>query len=91
MSARRVRSLAAHHGVEESILAAGMSVATGQGVVIEVLHPPRGLVPGAVHAIALRAPWGRLVPLPRAGRWAELAAAELTAFRGPPPDHTSGP
>jgi len=49
------------------------------------------LVPGAVHAIALRAPWGRPVPLPRAGRWAELAAAELTAFRGPPPDHTSGP
>jgi len=39
------------------------------------------LVPGAVHALALRAPWGRLVPLPRAGRWAELAAAELTAFQ----------
>jgi pimeloyl-ACP methyl ester carboxylesterase len=39
------------------------------------------LVPGAVHAIAFRAPWGRLVPLPRAGRWAALAAAEVTAFQ----------
>jgi dienelactone hydrolase len=39
------------------------------------------VIPGAVHGLALRAPGGALVPLPRAGRWAELAAAELEAFR----------
>lgn len=39
------------------------------------------LIPGAVHAIALRAPGGRPVPLLRATRWAGLAAAELEAFQ----------
>ena len=39
------------------------------------------LIPGAAHGVALRAPWGSLVPLPRAGRWAELAAAEVRAFQ----------
>lgn len=37
----------------------------------------RATIPGAVHAIALRAPWGAPVPLPRAGRWLALTAAEL--------------
>ena len=27
------------------------------------------LIPGAIHALALRAPWGGLVPMPRAGAW----------------------
>jgi len=35
------------------------------------------LVPGAVHGIALRSPWGKLVTLPKARRWAELVEAEL--------------
>jgi dienelactone hydrolase len=39
------------------------------------------LIRGAAHGAALRAPWGSLVPLPRAGRWAELAAAEVRAFQ----------
>ena len=38
------------------------------------------LVPGGVHGVALRAPWGGLVPLPRAGRWAELVEDELRRF-----------
>jgi pimeloyl-ACP methyl ester carboxylesterase len=38
------------------------------------------LVPGAVHGVALRAPWGGLVPLPRAGRWVELVEDELRRF-----------
>ncbi len=29
------------------------------------------LIPGAIHAIALRAPWGTVVPLPHAGRWVD--------------------
>ncbi len=29
------------------------------------------LIPGAIHALALRAPWGSVVPLPRAARWVE--------------------
>lgn len=35
------------------------------------------LIPGAVHGIAVRTPWGSLVPLPKAKRWAELVAGEL--------------
>jgi pimeloyl-ACP methyl ester carboxylesterase len=32
------------------------------------------IIPGAVHGIALRAHWGRPVPLPRAGAWSRLVA-----------------
>lgn len=39
------------------------------------------VIPGALHGVALRAPSGRLVPLPRAGTWARLVAAELERFR----------
>jgi pimeloyl-ACP methyl ester carboxylesterase len=38
------------------------------------------VIPGAVHGLALRAPWGDLVRLPRAGRWAELVEQELRLF-----------
>lgn len=38
------------------------------------------LVPGGVHGVALRAPWGGLLPLPRARRWAELVELELLRF-----------
>ena len=43
------------------------------------------VIPAAVHAIALRGPLGGLVPLPRAPRWAELAAARVAAVRDPAP------
>ena len=35
------------------------------------------LIPGALHGIALRSPWGKLVRLPKADRWAELVEEEL--------------
>ena len=38
------------------------------------------LIPGAVHGMALRGPWGGLVTLPRAERWAELVEEELRRF-----------
>ncbi len=38
------------------------------------------VIPGAVHGVAVRAPWGRLLALPRADRWAELVEAELRRF-----------
>ena len=40
------------------------------------------LLRGAVHGLALRAHWGRPVPLPRAGAWARLVARELERFEG---------
>lgn len=40
------------------------------------------LVRGALHGAALRTPSGRLVPLPRAQKWASLAAGELHRFLG---------
>lgn len=39
------------------------------------------LLAGAIHPIAVRAPWGDALPMPRARRWAELAAAELERFQ----------
>lgn len=35
------------------------------------------VIPGAVHGVAVRGPWGSPLPLPRAGRWAELVARAL--------------
>ena len=35
------------------------------------------LIPGALHGIALRSPWGKLIKLPKADRWAELVEEEL--------------
>jgi dienelactone hydrolase len=39
------------------------------------------VIPGATHGIALRAHWGRPVPLPRASAWTRLVAGELERFR----------
>ena len=39
------------------------------------------LIARAVHPIAVRAPWGTALPLPRASRWAELVADELDRFQ----------
>jgi dienelactone hydrolase len=41
------------------------------------------LIPGAVHGIALRAHWGRALPLPRARTWAQLVGDELRRFQEP--------
>jgi len=38
------------------------------------------LIPGALHGIALRAHWGRPVPLPRAAEWERRLAAQLETF-----------
>jgi pimeloyl-ACP methyl ester carboxylesterase len=38
------------------------------------------LIPGAVHGMALRSPWGKLVKLPKADRWADLVEEELRRF-----------
>lgn len=38
------------------------------------------VIRGGVHGVALRSPWGALVPLPRAGRWLELVAGEVERF-----------
>lgn len=38
------------------------------------------LVEGALHGVAVRAPWGAPLPLPRAGRWADLVGDELRRF-----------
>jgi pimeloyl-ACP methyl ester carboxylesterase len=42
------------------------------------------LVPGGVHGLALRSPWGKLVALPKAERWAELVEDELRRFLSTP-------
>jgi len=38
------------------------------------------LVPGAVHGMAIRPPWGKLVPLPKADRWVDIVEEELRRF-----------
>ena len=39
------------------------------------------VIPGALHGIALRAHWGRPVPLPRARAWAQHVASEVARFQ----------
>jgi dienelactone hydrolase len=39
------------------------------------------LLPGAIHPIAVRGPFGRAVPMPRAHGWATLVAVELERFQ----------
>ena len=38
------------------------------------------LIPGALHGVALHAPWGGLLALPRAERWSALVEEELQRF-----------
>jgi dienelactone hydrolase len=63
-------------GVSPSMSRRGFERATGFGV-----EGTYTVIPGAVHGIALRSPRGRLVRLPRAARWEELAAAHVARFR----------
>ena len=37
-------------------------------------------IAGALHGLAVRTPWGGILRLPRAGRWADLAADEVARF-----------
>jgi pimeloyl-ACP methyl ester carboxylesterase len=64
-------------GVSPSVSRRGYERARGMGV-----EGSYAVIPGAVHGMALRAPSGRLVALPRAARWAELVAAHVKRFRG---------
>jgi dienelactone hydrolase len=41
------------------------------------------LIRGGLHGVAVRAPSGRLIALPRARKWASLVAEELRAFERP--------
>jgi pimeloyl-ACP methyl ester carboxylesterase len=40
------------------------------------------VIPGALHGVALRQPWGGLFALPKAERWSELVEEELRRFLG---------
>jgi pimeloyl-ACP methyl ester carboxylesterase len=62
-------------GVRPSVSRAAAERARALGVQVE-----RRTIPGALHAIALRGRGGRVVPMPRAGRWAELVSGELERF-----------
>jgi dienelactone hydrolase len=62
-------------GVRPALSERGAERASALGV-----ETARTVIPGAFHAIALRAPWGTPVPLPRAGRWAAVVGAELEQF-----------
>jgi pimeloyl-ACP methyl ester carboxylesterase len=42
------------------------------------------LIPGALHGIAVRKPWGGVLTLPRAERWAELVEQEVARFAAEP-------
>jgi dienelactone hydrolase len=39
------------------------------------------IIPGALHGVAIRAHWGRALPLPRAATWLRLVADELRRFQ----------
>ena len=62
-------------GVRPELSLRGYERALARGVDAE-----RTVIGGAIHPLALRAPWGATVPMPRAGRWAELVGRELERF-----------
>jgi len=69
------RGLPGIPGVAPELSLRGYERARARGV-----EAVRTVIPGAIHPIALRAPWGGLLPMPRARRWAELVSAELERF-----------
>jgi dienelactone hydrolase len=71
------RALPGVPGVAPALSRAGFDRALALGATGEYT-----LIRGGLHGAAVRARSGRLVALPRASRWAALAAAELTRFAG---------
>ena len=69
------RGLPGIPGVAPSLSRRGYELARARGG-----DAARTIIPGAIHPIALRAPWGGLVPMPRAARWVELLSEELDRF-----------
>jgi pimeloyl-ACP methyl ester carboxylesterase len=70
------RSLPGVPGVSPSSSLRGFERARAAGV-----EGDYELISRAFHPVAVRAPWGASLPLPRAGRWAALVAAELERFQ----------
>lgn len=64
-------------GVSPTSSRRGLERARDAGATVEYV-----LIPWAVHGVALRAPTGALVPLPRAGRWADLVEERLRRHLG---------
>jgi dienelactone hydrolase len=69
------RGLPGIPGVAPELSRRGFERARARGV-----EASRTIIGGAIHPIALRSPWGRTIPMPRARRWADLVAEELTRF-----------
>jgi pimeloyl-ACP methyl ester carboxylesterase len=69
------RGLPGLPGVRPELSLHGFERARARGV-----DADRTVIDGAIHPIALRAPWGATVPMPRAGRWAALVDEELERF-----------
>ncbi len=69
------RALPGIPGVSPELARRGFERARSLGIDGEMT-----VIRGAVHGVALRAPWGGLVPLPRARRWLELASGEIAEF-----------
>jgi pimeloyl-ACP methyl ester carboxylesterase len=69
------RSLPGIPGVSPELSRRGFEQARARGV-----EATRTVIGGAIHPIALRAPWGAAVPMPRAERWEALVRAELERF-----------
>ena len=69
------RGLPGIPGVRPELSLRGFERARARGV-----DADRTVIEGAIHPIALRAPWGGTVPMPKAGRWAALVGEELKRF-----------
>jgi dienelactone hydrolase len=64
-------------GIDPGVSESAARRARGLGVDVE-----RTVIRGAVHGIAVRAPWGGLVPLPRAGAWTRIVRDEVRRVTG---------
>lgn len=85
MTAMRGRDIAVFHGSLDRYLPGipGVSPDSSRRGYERLLALGAGgsytMIPGAIHPIALRAPWGALVPMPRAAAWARHVQAVVAA------------
>ena len=69
------RGLPGIPGVNPALSLRGYKQALARGI-----DTQRTVIRGAIHPIALRAPWGGTVQMPKSGRWAKLVSRELELF-----------
>lgn len=93
LSAMRDREIAIFHGTLDRHLPGipGVSPDSSRRGFERLLalgaHGTYTMIPGAIHPIGLRTPWGSLIPMPRAAEWARRVGSVVAAAARREPAH----